>query len=208
MDTTKYQPVLVGDVVRLRSGGPDMVARALWLDGTPHPDGSTEGCSVMVACTWQNEKGQERGAVFCDLTLNIVKTPDKKTEGRFAKYLVRRIDGTDAPGYVHEDSDYFVLDLTNDPFALDAAQTYVEACGSEYPFLAAALQSTIHNNRKTDTHNADRSSPAEEPEEHLCECGNTCPPDEAVNCACGMTVCPDCAEDPINGECGICRYCA
>ena len=62
-----------------------------------------------------------------------------KTRGLYGKFNVRRNDGTDAPGGKHDGCDYFVLDLTHDPFALPAIRAYVMACRKEYPLLARDL---------------------------------------------------------------------
>lgn len=59
--------------------------------------------------------------------------------GLYGKFEVRRLDGTDAPGGKHEHSEYFVLDLTCDPFARCALATYALACAKEYPKLAEDL---------------------------------------------------------------------
>lgn len=54
--------------------------------------------------------------------------PDKKALGIYGKFTVTRNDGQSAPGEKHERCDYFVLDITHDPFALPALQAYAEAC--------------------------------------------------------------------------------
>lgn len=68
---------------------------------------------------------------------------DKKSAGLYHKFNVTRTDGTDQPGGKHEGCEYFVLDLTHDPFALPALKAYAEACRDEYPILAADLQNKI-----------------------------------------------------------------
>lgn len=62
-----------------------------------------------------------------------------KTRGLYEKFLVQRRDGTDAPGGKHEGCEYFVLDLTHDPFALKAVRAYAVWCAEEYPLLAQDL---------------------------------------------------------------------
>ena len=54
-----------------------------------------------------------------------------------------RVDGTDAPGGKHEVCDYFVLDLTSDPFARPAIEAYIAACEAEYPLLAKDLRAKL-----------------------------------------------------------------
>lgn len=65
---------------------------------------------------------------------------DKARRGLYAKFNVTRTDGTDAPDQKHDGCDYFVLDLTHDPFAAPALLAYVEACREEYPALARDLK--------------------------------------------------------------------
>jgi len=65
---------------------------------------------------------------------------DKKTLGLYNKFNVKRTDGRDFPGDKHEKCDYFVLDLTHDPFAIPAILAYARACQEDYPVLAAELE--------------------------------------------------------------------
>ena len=69
-----------------------------------------------------------------------------KKIGVYRKFMVRRADGTDAPGGKHDGCAYFVLDLTHDPYAGPALRAYVKACRAEYPLLAADLQSLADGN--------------------------------------------------------------
>lgn len=64
---------------------------------------------------------------------------DQRERGLFEKYKVRRTDGEDGPGGRHEGCEYFVLDLSHDPFALPAILAYAAACEEEYPALAFDL---------------------------------------------------------------------
>jgi hypothetical protein len=63
-----------------------------------------------------------------------------KTRGIFDKFVVGRVDGSSEPGGKHADCDYFVLDVTHDPFAIPALRAYANACESEYPLLASDLR--------------------------------------------------------------------
>ncbi len=60
--------------------------------------------------------------------------------GLHQKFEVRRTDGTDAPGGKHEGCEYFVLDLTHDPFAAFAIRAYADACREKNPRLSAELR--------------------------------------------------------------------
>lgn len=65
---------------------------------------------------------------------------DKRATGVYHKYNVTRTDGSDQLGGKHHDCEYFVLDLTHDPFAMPAATAYADACEAEYPMLAADMR--------------------------------------------------------------------
>ncbi len=66
-----------------------------------------------------------------------------KSKGLYGKFIVRRVDGTDGPGGKHDGCQYFVLDLSHDPFAGPAALAYADACEAEYPQLAADLRALL-----------------------------------------------------------------
>lgn len=61
-------------------------------------------------------------------------------DGLYAKYIVRRADGSDAPGEKHENCTYYVLDLTHDKHAIPAIRAYAESCREEHPKLAQDLE--------------------------------------------------------------------
>ena len=63
--------------------------------------------------------------------------------GLYGKFNVSRVDGRDAPGGVKAKADYFVLDIEHDPFARQALAVYAHACSTEYPVLAADLQTKL-----------------------------------------------------------------
>lgn len=71
---------------------------------------------------------------------------NKQKAGLYRKFDVRRTDGTDAPGAKHDRCNYFVLDITHDPFAIPALKAYADACRKEYPNLAADLDSLVNGN--------------------------------------------------------------
>ncbi len=66
-----------------------------------------------------------------------------RTRGLYNKFRVTRVDGTHAVGQKHDACQYFVLDLTHDPYAFDAVQAYADACANEYPLLAVDLRRWI-----------------------------------------------------------------
>lgn len=68
---------------------------------------------------------------------------DQCQQGLFKKFNVSRTDGLDAPGEKHHGAEYFVLDVTDDPFAIPALAAYASACRNDYPLLAADLDRKI-----------------------------------------------------------------
>jgi hypothetical protein len=62
-----------------------------------------------------------------------------KERGLYGKFRVERTDGRSASGEKHAKCDYFVLDLSHDPFAYKALAAYARACATEYPALADDL---------------------------------------------------------------------
>jgi hypothetical protein len=69
----------------------------------------------------------------------------KKQLGIYNKYAVYRNDREDRPGYRHQGCEYFVLDMTHDPFAVPALRAYADACQKEgYLALAAELRSKAY----------------------------------------------------------------
>ena len=64
---------------------------------------------------------------------------DKRNLGIYGKFSVARTDRRDALGEKHYGCEYFVLDLTHDPFAKPAIEAYAEACREEYPVLSKDL---------------------------------------------------------------------
>ena len=57
----------------------------------------------------------------------------------YQKFDIRRADGTDAPGEKHDGCQYFVLDLTHDPYARRAALEYGRLCMDTHPTLGVEL---------------------------------------------------------------------
>ncbi len=62
-----------------------------------------------------------------------------KTRGLYNKFSVVRMDGKSRPGAKHDGCEYFVLDLTHDPYAKPALLAYATACANEYPKLSDDL---------------------------------------------------------------------
>lgn len=59
--------------------------------------------------------------------------------GLYQKFDVQRRDGRDKPGGDRTNGVYFVLDVANDPFALEALVNYRIMCESTCPQLASEL---------------------------------------------------------------------
>lgn len=54
----------------------------------------------------------------------------------YRKFNVTRTDGGDKPGEKHDGCFYWVLDVTDDPYARPALLAYAEACRETHPSLA------------------------------------------------------------------------
>lgn len=67
----------------------------------------------------------------------------KAEQGIYRKYIVTRTDGQDRPRKKHYKCEYFVLDLTHDPFAGAALLAYADACETAYPVLAQELREKV-----------------------------------------------------------------
>lgn len=66
---------------------------------------------------------------------------DKRGQGIYEKFTVKRTDGTDAPGGKHENCRHFVLDLNHDPHAIPALRAYADSAEKDgYVPLAAELR--------------------------------------------------------------------
>jgi hypothetical protein len=65
--------------------------------------------------------------------------PDTE-RGIYAKYDVRRTDGSSEPGGKHHDCDYWVLDCWCDPHARAAMATYANQVEATHPLLAQQLR--------------------------------------------------------------------
>jgi hypothetical protein len=63
----------------------------------------------------------------------------REDQGLYKKFEVFRCDESDRPGAKHAGCNYFVLDLTCDPFAGPAITAYAHACAVKYPKLADEL---------------------------------------------------------------------
>jgi hypothetical protein len=74
--------------------------------------------------------------------MNEAQQPGRlvNSDGLYQKYIVRRIDGRDAPGEKHDGCRYYVLDLDHDQHAIAAARAYADSCEAEFPFLARDLR--------------------------------------------------------------------
>lgn len=67
-------------------------------------------------------------------------TKPAEQQGLFRKFVVNRVDGSDAPGGKHHGCEYFVLDLDHDKAAPAALVAYAEAVAETHPQLAADLR--------------------------------------------------------------------
>jgi len=70
---------------------------------------------------------------------------DTNNIGLYPKFHVIRTDGQSAQGQKHENSEYFVLNLTTDKHAIPAISAYAKSCDVEYPALASDLRTIVRN---------------------------------------------------------------
>lgn len=66
-----------------------------------------------------------------------------KTLGLYGKFEVKRLDGSSRFGGKHHECDYFVLDITHDPYAVVALRAYAESCETSHPLLARDLRAKL-----------------------------------------------------------------
>jgi len=73
------------------------------------------------------------------------KNPDLSNEeqGLYRKFHIYRADGSSALGQKHDGCEYFVLDLTHDPYALETLAYYAKACKETHPFLYSDLMTKV-----------------------------------------------------------------
>ena len=71
----------------------------------------------------------------------------RRATGLYGKFRIIRTDGSSAEGKKHHGCEYFVLDLTHDPFALPALKAYADACANKYPALALDLYEQIEERK-------------------------------------------------------------
>lgn len=65
-----------------------------------------------------------------------------RAEGLMRKFKVERLTPS-SRGINHDRCQYFVLDISHDPHARNAALAYADSCEPEYPNLAADLRSIV-----------------------------------------------------------------
>ena len=67
------------------------------------------------------------------------------SEGLGQKYVVTRIDGRDTPGEKHDGCQYFVLDLTHDIAAREAAMQYAWRIRLDNPQLSDEIKNLVRD---------------------------------------------------------------
>ena len=70
--------------------------------------------------------------------------------GLYNKFFVSRIDHSDVEGGKHHKCKYFVLDITHDPFAISAIETYAIECRNTHPRLSEDLMDMVEKARGKD----------------------------------------------------------
>lgn len=82
---------------------------------------------------------EQFGAPASGKLAETLKSPDESL-GLYAKYDVKRSNGSSEPGGKHEKCRYFVLDLDHDKHAKEAIRSYASSCEKDYPALADDLR--------------------------------------------------------------------
>lgn len=67
----------------------------------------------------------------------------RSVRSAFTRFALSRTDGQDGHGMPHHGCEYFVLDITCDPFAVPALIAYARACQAGQPQLAEELYSRV-----------------------------------------------------------------
>lgn len=83
----------------------------------------------------------------------------KHDEDILRKFKVERL-APSSRGIDHTDCRYFVLDISHDPHARNAALAYADSCQSEYPNLAYDLRSIVAGARDWEFDRPSESVPA------------------------------------------------
>jgi len=99
--------------------------------------------TLNMRITWILTGGQyglEPGFVAMAISHPPDTAMSDKERGIYNKYSVARTDGRDRPGQDRENSEYFVLDLKHDAYALAALKAYADGCESDYPLLAKDIR--------------------------------------------------------------------
>lgn len=78
----------------------------------------------------------------------VVALPET-SPGLYKKFHVRRTDARDISFHdKHFGCEYFVLDVTHDPFAIPALEAYIDYCRTDLPQLAADLEKLVGRHRR------------------------------------------------------------
>lgn len=59
----------------------------------------------------------------------------------YSKFRISRTDSSHLRGRKHYGCEYFVLDVTHDPYAMSALRAYARACKKTHPELADDIRS-------------------------------------------------------------------
>ncbi|GAB4059091.1 hypothetical protein [Uliginosibacterium sediminicola] len=121
-----------------------------------NPDDVLQALSDRIRSLHDSTDGAADGKQFPE------RDPSKPSElqGIFHKFIVRRADGSDAPGGKHCGCQYFVLDLDHDPHAVAAMRAYGTACSNTHPQLSREISERfggVHYDGQGTLRNADGS---------------------------------------------------
>ena len=119
------------------------------MDPRPELGGWVPGAGYTCQC-WYCDclfTGAKKASICADCAYRH-RDEMKAEGGLYEKFRVERTDGASAPGGKHENCEYFVLDLTHDPYAAPALVAYATAAQAKYPLLATDLMSAAADVRR------------------------------------------------------------
>lgn len=133
------------EITRPAQKGNEMnLDRWVHVSGNIHIGGCYYQCSVCGISDFMADTGMMEylkckcnDPTYYNTSLNAAL---ENSRGIYNKFDVRRTDGSSEHGGKHHDCEYFVLDITHDPFAIPALSAYADSCEHDYPHLAHDLR--------------------------------------------------------------------
>ncbi|KZL33174.1 MULTISPECIES: hypothetical protein [Rhodococcus] len=113
------------------------------------------GCSLTSGHDGDHTAHDQDGPAYVwPASSPVVPAPTEtgtNSAGLTDKYIVRRVDGSDAEGGRNFGRRYFVLSYDSDPHARAALAAYAASCETDYPELAADLRARLNEKKAAPT---------------------------------------------------------